>query len=146
MTQSITNGGYSALLVQPEQLFMNNGHMPSTGLEHYDLPAFHPAWGRLGEFRIKLGKNVVVQALSGMQPEHIKKAIIKCLLFDKSKLYSIKLSSNRPNITYATHQIVNKLSDIQNLNFLIPTPYPTDFHLPKTLIFHDNSDEANVRS
>lgn len=149
---------------------MNNGHMPrlarlvsqdrrfnqlirrlhideahftySAGLDHYGLPAFRPAWGRLGEFRIKLSKKVTVQALSGTQPPHIKKAIIKSLLFDESNLCSVKLSSNQPNIVYATHQIVNELSDFRNLNFLIPAPYPPDFRIPKTLVFHDDSDEA----
>ena len=81
---------------------MNNGHMPrlarpvsqnrkfnrlikrlhvdeahfiySAGLDHYGLPVFRSAWGRLGEFRIKLGREITVQALSGTQPEHIKKA------------------------------------------------------------------------
>ena len=71
-----------ALLVQPEQLSMLSGHLPclariiqqdclfwkqiaqvhvdeahfiyTTGVEHYGLPSFHPAWGQLGEFRIVL--------------------------------------------------------------------------------------------
>jgi hypothetical protein len=33
------------------------------GLGLYGLPAFRPAWGRLGEFRVKLRKGVVFQAL-----------------------------------------------------------------------------------
>ena len=76
--QNISDGTYLALIMQPEQLFMNNGHMPrlvrlvfqnrkfnqlikrlhvdeahfiySAGLYHYGLPAFRSAWGRLGEF------------------------------------------------------------------------------------------------
>ena len=76
-----------ALLVQPEQLSMLSGHLPrlarliqqdrlfrkritrvhvyethliyTTGVELYGVPAFRPAWGQLGEFRIKLGKGVV---------------------------------------------------------------------------------------
>ena len=127
--QNISDGTYLALIVQPEQLFMNNGYMPrlvsqnrkfsqlirrlhvdeahfiySAGLYHYGLPAFRSAWGRLGEFRIKLGKGITVHvAPSGTQPEHIKKSIFKCLLFDELNLCSVKLTSNRPNITYATH-------------------------------------------
>ena len=30
----------------------------TAGLKHYGLPAFRPAWGRLGEFRIKIGSQV----------------------------------------------------------------------------------------
>ena len=48
----------------------------SAGMEHYGLAGFRSAWGRLGEFRIKFGKNIPVQALSGSQLNHIKQAII----------------------------------------------------------------------
>ena len=98
----------------------------------------------LGEFRIKLGKGVVFQALSGTQPAHIKKAIIDQLLFDENTLCSIKLSSNRPNMGYATHAIVGNLSDFRNLDFLVPDPYPDEFRLPKTLVFHDNVNECTA--
>lgn len=135
--QDISRGVYSAILVQPEQLFMHQGHMPrlarliakdrkfaqkikilhvdeahfihNAGLPHYGLPAFRPAWARLGELRVKLRKELVVQALSGTQPPHIKQAIKDSLLFTEAKLHSIKLSSNRPNMAYATHAIVGEL-------------------------------------
>ena len=83
----------------------------SAGMEHYGLPAFRSAWGRLGEFRIKLGKDIPTQALSGTQPPHIKQAIITHLRFDETRLCSIKLSSNRANTVYATHPIIGERSD-----------------------------------
>jgi hypothetical protein len=43
-------------------------------------------------------------ALSGTQPPYIKKKIKESLLFKDEMLLSIELSSNRPNIIYATHQ------------------------------------------
>jgi superfamily II DNA helicase RecQ len=170
VAQDISEGKFSALIVQPEQLSMLGGHLPRlarlieqdrffrkrivrvhvdeahfiylAGLGLYGLPAFRPAWGKLGEFRVKLRKGVVFQALSGTQPKHIKKTIIEHLLFNEEKLCSIKLSSNRPNTVYATHPIVGDLLDFQNLDFLIPDPYPHDMQLPKTLVFHDNVDEC----
>jgi len=66
------------------------------------------------------------------------------LLFNEKTLCSIKLSSNRPNTVYATHPIVGSLSDFRNLDFLIPEPYPVDFRLPKTLVFHDNLDKCTA--
>jgi hypothetical protein len=49
---------------------VNEAHFIYTaGCELYGLPAFRPAWGKLGELRVKLGKNVVFQALSGTHPE-----------------------------------------------------------------------------
>jgi superfamily II DNA helicase RecQ len=146
--QDIKNGAFTVLIVQPEQLYMTKGHVPwlahliaedqhfmkliqrvhideahfiyTAGLMHYGLPAFQPAWGQLGEFHIKIGSQVPVQALSGTQPEHIKKEIIKSLLFEEADLCSIKLTSNCPNIVYVTHPIVGDLSDFRNLDFLIP--------------------------
>ena len=114
----------------------------TAGLKHYGIPAFRPAWGKLGEFRIKIGSEVPLQALSGTQPPHIKAAIVKNLLFEESELHAIKLTSNRPNIVYATHPIVGELSDFRNLDFLVPRPYPPGWILPKAVVFHDNLKQA----
>lgn len=114
----------------------------SAGTAQYGLPAFREAWGRLGEFRIKLGKSIPIQALSGTQPPHIKKLILENLLFDETSMVSIKLSSNRPNILYATHAIAGDLSDFRNLDFLIPDDCRPDARLPKTIVFHDDSEEC----
>jgi superfamily II DNA helicase RecQ len=142
-----------ARLVQNDRLFrkriirvhVNEAHFICTaGVGLYGLPSFRVAWSRLAEFRIKLGKNVVFQALSGTQPDHIKKKIYENLLFNDQKLCSIKLSSNRPNMAYATHPIVGTLSDFRNLDFLVPDPYPVDFRMPKTLVFHDNLEQCTA--
>ena len=96
-----------ARLIQQDRLFrkliarvhVDEAHfIHTTGIELYGQPAFRPAWGQLGKFRIKLGKGVVFQALSGTQPAHIKQTIISRLLFDEKNLCSIKLSSNQPNM------------------------------------------------
>jgi hypothetical protein len=57
-------------------------------------------------------------------------------------LCSIKLSRNLPHTAYATHPIVGELTDFGNLDFLIPSPYPEGYLLPKTLVFHDSIDGA----
>ncbi|KAF8266826.1 P-loop containing nucleoside triphosphate hydrolase protein [Lactarius quietus] len=169
--KDIRNGVYSVLIVQPEQLFMAKGHLPwlahliaedrhfsrliqrvhvdeahfiyTAGLKNYGLELFRSAWGRLGEFHIKIGKQVPMQALSGTQPPHIKAAITKSLLFEESQLCSINLTSNRPNIVYATHPIVGKLSDFRNLDFVVPHPYPAGWSLPKTVVFHDSVEQTS---
>jgi hypothetical protein len=78
-----------------------------------------------------------------MQPPHIKKAIIEHLLFNEKKLCSIKLSSNCANTVYVMHPIVGQLSDFCNLDFLVLENCPADICLPKTIVFHDDSDEAS---
>jgi hypothetical protein len=144
--QTIRNGDFQHLIVQPEQLKMFQGHLPRlarilsipqfaktiarvhidevhnhvlAGLPHYGLPAFRPAWGSLNEFRLRLPKGVPFQALSGTLPPHIKTAVVDHLNFNPTKFLSLKLCSNRPNIIYATHWIVSSLSDFHNLNFLV---------------------------
>jgi hypothetical protein len=75
------------------RLHVDEAHFIHTaGLGHYGLPAFRPTWGRLGDFRIKIGRNVPTQTLSGTQLKHIKETIIKSLLFDEDNFLSIKLT------------------------------------------------------
>lgn len=53
--------------------------------------------------------------------------------------------SNRPNITYATLPITGSLSSFQSLRFLVPDHGNKTFNrksIPKTIIFHDNLQEA----
>lgn len=127
------------------RVHVDEAHLIYTaGVDLYGLPASRSAWGRLSEFRIKLNKGVVFQALSGMQPEHIKTKIIEHLRFDEGNICSIKLSSNQPNTVYAAHPIVGSLSDFRNLDFLIPDPFPVDYRLPKTLVFHDDPYECGA--
>ena len=130
-------------LKRVQRLHVDDAHIVYIAeLKHYELPVFRPALSRLDEFRIKVGERVPMQGRSGTQPPHIKAAITKNLLFYNSRLCSIELTSNRPNIVYATHPIVGELSDFRNLDFVVPVPYPTGWKMPKTLIFHDEDMQA----
>ena len=119
-------------MAQAEQFFVDKGHFPrlarllykpkfikkislllvdeshciyTMGTALYGLPAFRPAWNYLGELRAKLGSNITVAALSGTLPQHIKKVVKERLQLDDDNLCNIKLLCNRPNITYALHEI-----------------------------------------
>ncbi|KAJ7199759.1 P-loop containing nucleoside triphosphate hydrolase protein [Mycena pura] len=162
----IRDGFYQHLIVQPEQLKIYQGHLPRlarllhnqrflktiarvhvdeahnhylAGLPQHGLPPFRPAWGALDEFRLRLPKGTPFQALSGTLPPHIKLAIHNHLNFDPTRAVSLKLSSNRPNIVYATHRIVGSLKDFRNADFLISIPYKP---VIKSLIFHDNTEQC----
>jgi superfamily II DNA helicase RecQ len=116
----------------------------TAGIPLYGQPAFRPAWGHLGELRILLTKNTPFQALSGTLPCHIINCITDKLLFE-SEYIPIHLTLNRPNITYATYPITGSLSNFRNLEFLVPEHggHPFDPKIiPKTIIFHDNLQEA----
>lgn len=164
-------GDYTILIVQPEQMQPFGGHLPrlaqllrnpqfsklikrvhvdevhtvyTAGISLYGQPAFRPAWGSIGELRLLLPKNTPFQALSGTLPPHIIKSITDKLLFP-SEYVTISLTANRPNITYATHPITGSLSSFQNLRLLIPDHGNETFDhkvIPKTIIFHDNLQEA----
>ncbi|KAJ7752852.1 P-loop containing nucleoside triphosphate hydrolase protein [Mycena olivaceomarginata] len=162
----IRDGYYQHLIVQPEQLKMYQGHLPRlarllhkqcflktiarvhvdeahfhylAGLPQHGLPPFQPAWGTLNEFRLRLPKGTPFQALSGTLPPHIKTAIHNHLNFDPTRAVSLKLSSNRPNIVYATHRIVGSLKDFRNTDFLVSIPYKP---VIKSLVFHDNTEHG----
>lgn len=110
----------------------------------YGQPAFRPAWGKIGELCLLLPKNTPIQALSGTLPPHITDCVTDRLLFP-SDYVTIALTSNRPNITYATYPITGLLGNFQNLQFLVPDHGNHAFdpkRIPKTIIFHDNLHEA----
>ncbi|KAJ3512945.1 hypothetical protein NMY22_g15184 [Coprinellus aureogranulatus] len=165
----IETGLYSVIICQPEQLSgLHQGHRTrlsrilseclefvrlicaicideahfiyTAGKDLYGIPAFRPPFGRLGGVRITIGRRVPVMALSGTQPPHIKQHIKKSLLMGDQRLRSIKLSSNRPNLIYATHPLIGSRSDFRNLDFVIPLGY--DGTLERTIVFHDDSKEA----
>jgi superfamily II DNA helicase RecQ len=167
--QSIRAGKYEHLIVSPEQLSMFNGHLPrlarlihqdgafvkrikrvhideahniyTAGLAHHGEEAFRPSYGKLGQFRVLLNKDTTFQALSATLPPHILTAV-KCELLIRSNHLSLTLSTNRPNITYAVTPLIGGLRNFRNFDCLIPSNYMTPMIIPKTLIFHDNKQEA----
>ena len=117
----------------------------TAGISLYGEPPFRPAWGLLGELRLILPKNTPFQALSGTLPPHITLCVTEKLLFP-SDYIKIGLTSNRPNITYATRAVTGLLTNFRNLQFLIPADHGNRSFdpriIPKTIIFHDNLHEA----
>ena len=142
LAQLLRNPQFSKLI---KRVHVDEVHTVYTaGISLYGQPAFRPAWGSIGELRLLLPKNTPFQALSGTLPPHIIKSITDKLLFP-SEYVTIGLTANRPNITYATHPITGSLSSFQNLRLLIPDHGNETFDhkvIPKTIIFHDNLQEA----
>ncbi|KAF9234844.1 P-loop containing nucleoside triphosphate hydrolase protein, partial [Melanogaster broomeanus] len=167
--ESIRTGKYQHLIVSPEQLGMCNGHLPrfgrlirqdrsftckihrvhvdeahniyTAGLSHHGEEAFRPAYGKLGEFRVLLPKGTPFQALSATLPPHILAVVKKELMITPNYL-ELRLSTNRPNITYATVTLVGSLRNFRNLDFLVPPVFHPPMTIPKTLVFHDCKQDA----
>jgi superfamily II DNA helicase RecQ len=115
------------------------------GTTLYGQSAFRPAWNYLAELRPNLGNKVAVAALSGTLPKHIKKVVKERLQLDNDTLCNIKLSCNRPNITYAIHEVVGNLSDYQNLDFILSeeTGLRVEGRIRKKgIVFHDSVEGA----
>ena len=160
---------YKHLIVSPEQLGPFNGHLPhlatllrenhsfaqkisrvhvdeahnihTAGLPHHGEDAFRPAYGKLGSLRVFLSNGTPFQVLSAMLPHHILATVKQHLALSPNTL-ELCLSTNRPNITYATIPIVSSLRNFENLRFLIPLSFHPPMAIPKTLVFHDSKRDA----
>lgn len=89
----------------------------TTGIPLYGLPAFRPAWGKLDELKVLLSNKIRWKAY----------------------YVSIRVTSNRPNTIYATHQVQGSIEDLQNYECFLTKPF--NFHSqPHILIFVDNKD------
>jgi superfamily II DNA helicase RecQ len=113
----------------------------TAGLPHHGEDAFRPAYGKLGELRVLLCKGTIFQALLATLPPHILSTVRHELMFSPDHI-SLALSTNRPNITYATTPVIGSLRNFHNFDVLIPENYSPPMMIPKTLIFHDNKQEA----
>lgn len=106
----------------------------TSGRPLFGLPAFRPAWGKLADLKILLPPNLPWHLFSATFPPHILNAVKEKLL--KPTFDYIHLTSNRPNIMYATH-LVNKLDDVQNYECFISEPFDLESQ-PHVLIFVDD--------
>ena len=109
----------------------------TAGIPLYGLPAFRPAWGKLDKLKALLSNKIWWKAFSATFPRHILKTVEKKIL--KPDYVSIRLTSNRPNTIYATHQVQGSIEDPQNYECFLTKPF--NFHRqPHVLIFVDNKD------
>lgn len=75
------------------------------------------------------------QALSATLNPFVK-SLVKKKLSLRSNFLDLKMSVNRPNITYATYCLVGGTSNFHNLDFLVPLGYDKPFE-KKFLVFVD---------
>ncbi|KAI0315752.1 P-loop containing nucleoside triphosphate hydrolase protein [Amylostereum chailletii] len=120
-----------------QQVLVDEGHFVHTaGTDLYGLKAYRPAYGHLGSLRVWLATGMPIQVLSGTLPPHIKHSVVNSLGL-RPNFTSIGMSSNSPNLIYATHPIIGSLNDFHNLDFLIPPPKLND------VVFFDNISKAS---
>lgn len=101
------------------------------------MDAFWPAWGRLDELKSILPRTTRWACFSATFPPHILKTVKEKLLLPSH--VHIQQTSNRPNTTYATHQVLNSIDDLRNYECFLSTPFNLETQ-PRVLIFVDNRD------
>jgi superfamily II DNA helicase RecQ len=113
------------------------------GIPKYGQAAFRPAYGRFETYRMLFSKETIVIGYSATMPPHILRLIEQKIGISTDHSL-LKRSSNRPNIMYATHQIIGSLTDYRNLSMFIPPPELclTPKSIPSTIIFHDDIQGA----
>lgn len=114
-------------------------HIHTAGQALYGLKAFRPAWGQLDELKILLPRKVRFHAFSATLPEHILLLVQQKIMKPNHTL--IRVTSNRPNTTYATHQVVNNLEDLRNYECFLATPFSLASQ-PHVIIFVDDKDST----
>lgn len=110
----------------------------TAGTALYGLAAFRHAWGRLDELRVLLPASVIWAVYSATFPPHILKAVENQVM--RPNYVYIHTSSNRPNITYATHEVIDTIEDPRNYECFLMNP--KDFNMneqPHVLIFVDDT-------
>lgn len=104
------------------------------GLSHYGLPAFRPAWNKVGHLKALLPRSVQYGLFSATIPPHIRETIKSQVLGDD--FHDIHITSNRPNTTYMFHT-VNSLEDMRNYLCFLANLFSLDQQC-RILIFVDN--------
>ena len=112
-------------------------HIHTAGQALYGLKAFRPAWGQLDELKILLPRKVRFHGYSATLPDHILLLVQQKIMKPNHTL--IRVTSNRPNTTYATHQVVNNLEDLQNYECFLATLFSLASQ-PHVIIFVDDKD------
>ena len=104
--------------------------------------AARPAYNGLDSFRVLLSNSTSFSALSATVNPYVDTVISKKLAL-RSNTVKLCGSLNRPNMTYATIDVVDSLANFNNLNFLVPQPYHPPMLQQPTIVFFDTQNMAH---
>ena len=125
-----------------DSIYVDEGHsIWAAGIEKYGQPAFRPAYGKLDEWRVIIGTEIPFQVLSATLPPNILTIVKEKTLINSNHVF-IKISTNRPNITYATRSVNGRgINDLCNIDFVVPDRLDDASQLHKAIIFFDSKDQ-----
>ncbi|KAJ6528633.1 P-loop containing nucleoside triphosphate hydrolase protein [Mycena vulgaris] len=105
--------------------------------------AFRPSYSDLGErVRVHLSSSAVCTAYSASMPTRIVELVMKTMRMDPNRTVKLELTTNRPNLVYATIVMVGNIDNFANLDFLVPQPLPPNYPFPKFMVFIDDKKKA----
>ncbi|KAJ7663217.1 P-loop containing nucleoside triphosphate hydrolase protein [Mycena polygramma] len=117
----------------------------TTGQAKGKETAFRPAFSNLGErLRVHLPSTTPCAAYSASMPKRVMDVVAKTLRMDPTNMVTVELSTNRPNLVYATIPMIGTINNLSNLDFLAPQPFPANYILPLCIIFIDDKKKTSV--
>ncbi|THU95424.1 P-loop containing nucleoside triphosphate hydrolase protein [Dendrothele bispora CBS 962.96] len=162
-----TRGCTDVFIVTPEQFFMSKeGHLtrfakfirnrtfsrwaflvvideahliPIFGLPRYGLSLFRPVYGKLDEIKTMLGPAVIWAAMTATAPCYMLKSIETRVL--RPNYVNLSTTSNRSDITYATHCVPGGIDRLENYGCFLSSPFVFETQ-KRVLIFRDNKDST----
>lgn len=115
--------------------------MPGTNGE----PPYRPAYGRLDAIRLLLSKSTSFSALSATITPYVERLLQKKLAL-RPDTVTLRAGLNRPNISYASLDIVDTVSNFRNLDFLVSNSYHPPMLVQKTMVFFDTQNMSRDAS
>ena len=106
---------------------------------------YRPAYGHLDSFRLLLPKSTSFSALSATITPYVERLLQKKLALRPNNI-TLRAGLNRPNISYASLDIVDTVSNFRNLDFLVPDLYHPPMILQKTMVFFDTQNMSRDAS
>ncbi|KAJ7100305.1 P-loop containing nucleoside triphosphate hydrolase protein [Mycena crocata] len=115
----------------------------TTGQAKNDEEPFRPAYKDLGErLRVHLPSTTPCTAYSASMPPTVMNLLTKTLRMDPENTVKLELTTNRPNLIYATIPMIGSIDNFSNLDCVLPTEMPPNYQPIKGIIFLDNKLKA----
>lgn len=117
----------------------------TSGQENKEGKVFRPEFSKGYEIRLRLDLQTPCTVYSATMPADVLDKILESLKIPRDPLKTcfISLSTNRPNLSFAVKKIDGSLSNLGNIDFVLPTLiHPPLVRLKKTLIFVPTTDSA----
>jgi superfamily II DNA helicase RecQ len=119
-----------------KHVFVDEAHfMYTAGEKISGMPAFRPAWGQLNKLKLALPTTTTWHATTATLPPYMAQVVKNKVLNQGHSL--VRTSSNRPNLVYAMHTVVDSFDNMKNFDCLLVKPYDPAKQ-PRTLLFFDS--------